>query len=67
MITCRFLLLRGVFRRSFPQNYTENNIMQLARYSYFFRLVGMTLARIASIGPMMRPAHMNSAAKPKMT
>jgi hypothetical protein len=36
-------------------------------YYFFFRLVGMTPATIASVGPMIRPAHMNRVATPKMT
>lgn len=34
---------------------------------FFFRLVGIILAKMASMGPMMSPAHINSAATPKMT
>lgn len=38
-----------------------------ACYPLFFRSVGITLARMASVGSMMRPAHMNRAANPMMT
>jgi hypothetical protein len=36
VITCRSLVLRMVLRRRFPQNYTENNITQLARAHFLF-------------------------------
>jgi hypothetical protein len=35
-------------------------------FCFFFRLVGMTLVKMAIMDPMIRPAHMKSAAMPKM-
>lgn len=59
----------GVDGLKFPggPHFTAKFIYGNSCFYFFFRLVGMTIAKMASIGPMMRLAHMKSAAMPKMT